>query len=177
MTMSELTQETGWQGLVGGVISGTILGAVYGYLVLSWSMFQSSAGGDLAIGIVGIIPGAIIGAIVGFAVGAIDGVFWGILARVIFSHFPNTQLRKQMVGIPCTILAILCCLICFKMIAPFLGSSYTFSVMGTSEIFIFMYTAVPALMSGLGAAYTSKTLLRWYELESQKDTTQNVTPN
>jgi hypothetical protein len=170
--------ESGGQGMLGGLIAGAVLGALYGCLLLAWTRFQviGSIDASILVGIIGIVPGGIIGTVVGSAVGVIDGMFLDILVRAFSNDSINIGLKRQLVGVPCTILAILGCRICFSILTPQLKILYNTNT-NNMEIVAFLYTTMPAIIAGLGAAYTSKTLLRWYEHESQKGTAKNVTPN
>lgn len=188
MTTPRLLWGMTWRGTIWGLLAGTVLGIIYGAIFVEILLLvaydkqglyvqtpnQISGGiaAMLFIALIGAIAGGIFGAPTGLGVGWLDGLLVGILTRMFFLPLRNTRVYRWTIAIISAIFTAITAWACF------IGILILYEPTRASvSVPLILIVAVPAPIAGIAAGFISRLITRWYERESTKVTTQNVSSN
>ena len=153
-----------------------------GKTVDTWSLFRNAIDrstdmGTLAVGacaaiystfvipVLGTIVGGFIGIFLGLLLGLGNGIIVGIITRLWFFPLTNPKLHRQVL----TAISIVLCTLT-SMVFFFIGNAIIEGIMNVSpspNIYMdIIFLLAPSLIAGLSMGASSKSIARWYQIES-----------
>ncbi len=174
MTTVKLLWGMMWRAVAWNLILGTALGILTFLFALILALIVPEAPeptpsiGEPALPIIiGCVLLPLVGTFEGFWVGLGSGIFLGILSRIFFFPLKNAQRFLQFARMTNALFSAAVFVISFSMVSVETSTEFI-----TRIAFIF----IAAIGVGCGVWLITLPIVKWYELESQREVTQNVRP-
>ncbi len=182
MTTRKLLWGMTRRGAVWGLLTGTLGGAAYGVvftnglyifvMIFQPELLQSKneptgITAFVLLVLFGAIMGVLFGLPIGLLVGILDGLLIGIVTRVLFYPLRHVRAYRWTVVLVSAVFTGIATWFGFMQIELFL------EMMARSESDfnrLVIFFLVPALIASVAAAFISRSIARWYETETQKQT-------